>query len=165
LPFALVTLKCLKPKEPDFTPETLGEHVRKRRLEFGLTQKEAGDRMGATAVTVLHWEKGKTQPLVESIPAIIAFLDSDPFPPPTSLSEQLAAVRRKMGWSIKQAARHLGVDPGTWGRWEKMGIPWTRHQRMVAAFVRAKLDCEAGHDGDTDVSALAAPRPRPKAST
>jgi transcriptional regulator with XRE-family HTH domain len=151
LPFAPVTLKCLKPKEPDLEPKTLGDHIRKRRRELGLTQKEAAERLGCCWSAVLNWEKGKRRPSMESIPAIIAFLDSDPFPPAISLSEQLAAVRRKMGWSIKQAANHLGVDPGTWGRWEKMGIPWTRHQRMVAAFVRAKPDRKAGDDKDTNV--------------
>jgi transcriptional regulator with XRE-family HTH domain len=150
LPFAPITLRCLKPNETDFEPRTIGERIRKRRLELGLTQKEVAKQLGHCWTAVLNWEKGKRQPGIASIPAIIAFLDADPFPQPTSLSEQLVAVRRRMGWSIKQAADRLRVDPGTWGRWEKMGIPWTRHQRMVAAFVRAKPDCEAGADNDAD---------------
>jgi hypothetical protein len=60
---------------------------------------------------------------VESIPAIIGFLGYDPFPEAASLSDQLAAVRRANGWTIKQAAEQLGVDECTWARWEKTGIP------------------------------------------
>jgi transcriptional regulator with XRE-family HTH domain len=156
LPFARVTLKCLKPKETDFQPQTLGEHIRKRRLELGLTQKDAARQLGCCWSALLNWEKGKRQPGIASIPAIIAFLDGDPFPQPTSLSEQLAAVRRRMGWSIKQTADRLGVDPGTWGRWEKTGIPWRRHQRIVAAFIRAQADRQAGDEKHADGSEASA---------
>jgi transcriptional regulator with XRE-family HTH domain len=117
-------------------PQTLGEHLRKRRVELGLSQREVAKHMGYCWSTLLNWEKGKTQPAVDSIPAIIAFLGYDPFPPPTSLSEQLAALRRKSGWTIKQVARQLGVDESTLGRWEKTGIPWDRHRVIVAAFLQ-----------------------------
>lgn len=36
-----------------------------------------------------------------------------------ALPGRLLAKRRAMGWSIKKAARHLGVDEGTWGDWER----------------------------------------------
>ena len=41
LPWVPVTLKGLIPKKTDFEPKTLGEHVRKRRLDLGLNQKQA----------------------------------------------------------------------------------------------------------------------------
>jgi transcriptional regulator with XRE-family HTH domain len=103
----------LKPKETNFTPQTLGEHIRKHRLELCLTQKEAGTRLGATAITVLHWEKGQTEPPIEAMPRILSFLGYDPFPLPASMPEQLAALWRKNGWTIKQAARQLGIDAST----------------------------------------------------
>jgi transcriptional regulator with XRE-family HTH domain len=127
----------LKPKETDFEPKTLGEHIKRRRLELGLTQKELGKRLGATAVTVLHWEKGQRQPPIQTIPHIVSFLGYDPFAKPTSVSEELAAMRRAMGWTIKYAARQLGVDESTWGRWEKTGIPWERHRVIVTAFIQS----------------------------
>jgi transcriptional regulator with XRE-family HTH domain len=136
LPCVSITLKALKPKETDFEPRALGEHIRKRRLELGLTQKDAAGRLGVNLWTVLNWEKGKTEPPVEVIQGIIEFLGYDPFPRPTNHSEQLAAVRRAMGWTVKEAARQLGVDGGTWARWEQTGIPWKRHQAMVEVFLR-----------------------------
>jgi transcriptional regulator with XRE-family HTH domain len=143
LPYLSVTLKTLKPKEFDFEPSSLGEHVRKRRGELGLSQKMTAKRLGVSWSTALNWETGTTEPLIESIPAIIAFFGYDPFPKPTSPSEQLAAVRRAMGWTVKEAARQLGVDSGTWGRWEKTGIPWKRHRAIVDAFLEAfrKVTC------------------------
>jgi transcriptional regulator with XRE-family HTH domain len=134
-----VTLKALKPKETDFEPQALGEHIRKRRLELGLTQKEAADRLGVKPVTVLNWEKGKTDPPVGCILAIIGFLGYDPFPEPRSLPERLRAKRQAMGWTVKEAARQLGVDPGTWGKWERRGrIPWERYQAMVETFLSSR---------------------------
>jgi len=90
----------------------LGEHVRKRRLELELTQKQAAERLGVNAGTVLNWEKGHTEPPVESMPAIIRFLGYDSFLEPNNISERLLAKRRAMGRSIKEAARQLGVDEG-----------------------------------------------------
>ena len=74
---------------------------------------------------------------MKSIPAIIELLGYDPFPEAASLSERLAAIRRANGWTIKQAAGQLGVDEGTWARWEKTGILWNRHQAIVQAYLEA----------------------------
>ena len=85
---------------------------------------------------MLNWEKGKTEPPVESIADIMGFLGYDPFPEPKSLSERLLAVRRVKGWTIKEAARKLGVDEETWGGWERTGrIPWERYRAVVETFL------------------------------
>jgi transcriptional regulator with XRE-family HTH domain len=133
LQFAPITLKALKPKETDFEPETLGGHLRKRRLEFRLTQKQAAERLGVTPWTVLNWEKDHTEPPIESIPAIIRFLGYDPFPEPKNIPERLLAKRRAMGWSIKEAALQLGVDEGTWRNWEQGGVILYRNHRLLVA--------------------------------
>ena len=97
------------------------------------SQKEAGLRLGVTPQTVLHWEKGQTEPPIEFIPAIIRFLGYDPFPEPESLPERLLAKRRASGWSIKETARQLGVDEGTWGAWERgKTILFRRHRAFIA---------------------------------
>jgi transcriptional regulator with XRE-family HTH domain len=128
-----MTLKALKPKETDFVPQTLGEHVRKRRLELGLTQRQAAEPLGVNPWTVLNWEKGHTEPPIESIPAILQFLGYDPFPKSKSIPERLLAKRRAMGWSIKEAARQLGVDEGTWGAWERGRVILSRNHRILVA--------------------------------
>jgi DNA-binding transcriptional regulator YiaG len=86
-----ITLKALKPKETDLEPQTLGEHVRKRRLELELTQKQAAERLGVKLWTVLNWEKRHTEPPIESMPAIIRFLGYDPFANQKSIPERLLA--------------------------------------------------------------------------
>ena len=131
--FVPITLKALKPKETDFEPQSLGEHVRKRRLELRLTQKQAAERLGVNPWTVLNWEKDHTEPPIESMPAIIRFLGYDPFPEPKSLVERFLAKRRAMGWSIKEAARQLGVDEWTWRNWQQGGVILYRNHRLLVA--------------------------------
>ena len=97
----------------------MGEHLKKRRLELKLTQKEAAVELGVNSWTILNWEKSHTEPPIATIPAIVRFLGYDPFPEPKTLPEHLLAKRRTMGWSTEQAARKIGVDPGSWSKWER----------------------------------------------
>jgi transcriptional regulator with XRE-family HTH domain len=126
-------LKASKPRETDFEPQTLGEHLRKRRLLLQINQKEAASRLGVTPCTVRHWETRRTHPAIEHIPAVIGFLGYDPFSAPTSIAERLLAKRRAMGWSIREAAAHLGVDPTTWGDWEHGKVILFRAHRALVA--------------------------------
>jgi len=71
----------LRKKPFYFEPQTLGEQIKKRRLELGLSQKEASKVLGVTSFTVLNWEKGKTEPLPQFMPKIILFLGYDPARP------------------------------------------------------------------------------------
>jgi DNA-binding XRE family transcriptional regulator len=38
-------------------PRTLGEHLKKRRCELGLRQKDAAQLLGVNEFTYLGWEK------------------------------------------------------------------------------------------------------------
>jgi transcriptional regulator with XRE-family HTH domain len=145
----------LIPKPYDFEPKFLGEHVRKRRLEKGQMQKEAATELGVNPWTVLNWEKGHTEPPIGTIPAILQYLGYDPFPEPLNLPEQLLAKRRQEGWSIKVAAKSVGVDPCTWGDWERgQMILYHQHRIRVASLLDLyanKLDREkATHRSQSD---------------
>lgn len=133
LPFARVSLKSLIKKLYDFEPTTLGEHIRKRRLILGFTQREVAIRLGVVSWTILNWEKGYTKPPIESIPAIIQFLSYYPFQQPKTLPEHLLAKRLEMGWSLKKAAETLSVDPATWRNWERGKLILCRHHRTLVA--------------------------------
>jgi transcriptional regulator with XRE-family HTH domain len=119
-------------KTPRFlAPKTLGEHLKQKRQELRLTQKEVGEQLGVSEFTIINWEKGKTEPGVECMPAILQFLGYDPFPAPMTLSERLRAKRRAMGWTIAEAARQIRVDEGTWGQWEQGRLP--QHAKQQTA--------------------------------
>lgn len=133
LPWLPVTLKCLKQKEPDFEPRTLGEHLKRCRIQRRLNQVEAARILKVNPSTILNWEKGHTEPPVEAMPALVQFLGYDPSPEPQSLPERLLAKRRAMGWSIRKAARKLEIDVGTWRDWEQGGVILRRSHRNIVA--------------------------------
>ena len=123
----------MKPKETDFEPRTLGEHLKRSRLQRKLSQIEAARVLEVDPGTILNWEKGYTEPPVEAMPALLEFVGYDPYPKPKTLPERLTAKRRNMGWSIRQAAGHIGVDPGTWRDWEQGRVILYRGHRAAVA--------------------------------
>jgi transcriptional regulator with XRE-family HTH domain len=133
LPLVRFRLKCPKPKDYSENPQSLGEHFKNRRLELGLTQKQAAERLAINPSTVLNWETGRWAPPIRSMPAILGFLAYDPFPAPTTVGERLLQARRKHGWSIREAASHLGVDSTTWYDWERGELILFRKHRTTVA--------------------------------
>ena len=112
-----LTLKALRAKDYSKNPQTLGEHLKKRRRKLGLLQREAAERMGVSAETVANWESGKTTPIAAQFRPVMAFLGYDSAPEPQTLAERLAAKQRALGASLAQIARHLGWDPGSLKRY------------------------------------------------
>ena len=65
----------------------------------------------------------------------------DLFPAPTTLPQHLLAKRRGMGWSIKEAASVVGVNPTTWGNWERgQMILYRQHRTRVARLLDLSTD-------------------------
>jgi DNA-binding transcriptional regulator YiaG len=85
---------------------------------LGLTQYQVSLQLLTTVETILLWEKHRATPSARYYPAIFRFLGFDPFPSPTTLPEQIASKRRILGLSIRDAAKLVGVDEGTFSRWE-----------------------------------------------
>ncbi|WP_414645324.1 helix-turn-helix domain-containing protein [Candidatus Binatus sp.] len=120
LPFCQVRLCGQKPKDYRYpsTLNTIGDHLRKARLDRRLFQKDAAKELGVSEAAVYNWETGKAVPSIRSIPGIIRFLGYDPSPAPGSLSEQLVAARRRLGYSRRRLAHHLEIDESTLAKWE-----------------------------------------------
>ena len=141
LPFGRIALKGQKSGLFPRPPATLGEHLRQRRHVLGLLQREAATQLGIRHHTVTEWERDHKTPEIRFWPAIIAFLGYDPHPEPRTLGERLRARRRALGLSIAEAAQRLGVDEGTFGKWERQNSkPLERHVGAVTAFLCSLLD-------------------------
>ena len=123
LPCCHVTLSGSKPKNPAYPAElnTIGDHLRKRRLDLGLLQKELAVRIGVTTCTIMYWETNRVAPALRFIPSIIEFLGYDPTGKinAQSLAEGLRAHRKRLGLSQKKLAALLGIDQSTLASWEK----------------------------------------------
>ncbi len=100
-------------------PETLGDHLKKRRYDLSLFQKDVALRLSVNDWTICNWENSKTTPAVRYLPRIIEFLGYDPFPPPQCFREEIAAARRRLGISRKRLAKKLCMDEATLARFER----------------------------------------------
>jgi transcriptional regulator with XRE-family HTH domain len=94
-------------------PQTVGDHIRRRRLGLKMLQREVAEQIGVCEPSVFNWERNASSPEIRYMPAIIDFPGYDPLPQATTLAEQLVRQRTSLGLSQKESAERLGVDPGT----------------------------------------------------
>jgi DNA-binding XRE family transcriptional regulator len=75
LPLAAVKLKCLIPQPLVPEPQTIGDHLKQRRLLLGLSQAAAAQILRVSPLSVLNWERGHRQPVrAATLQRIIRFL-------------------------------------------------------------------------------------------
>ena len=120
MPFCHFELRASRRKPANYPKQinSLADHIRARRLDLKLLQKQVADQIGVHEQTITGWERNATVPKVRYIPAIIQFLGYNPAPPAISLPEHIATVRRALGLSQRKMAGKLGVDPATLMGWE-----------------------------------------------
>ena len=122
LPFCHFEKTAKKPVSKAYPKDliTLGDHIRKRRLDLKLTQKQVAGVVGVDKTTVWNWESNRTEPLTKLLPTIILFLGYSTFEASAqSLGERLEDYRKKTGLSQKKLAREIGIDPSTLSKLEK----------------------------------------------
>jgi hypothetical protein len=64
LPFSHLAFSARKPLPAAYPRglSTLGDHLRKRRLDLGLLQREVADKLGVDEMTTCNWEINRTSP-------------------------------------------------------------------------------------------------------
>ena len=142
-------LKSLRLKDYSESPQTLGEHLKKRRKKLGLLQREAAEQMGILRDTYGNWEKDKTAPVAAQFRPVMTFLGYDPTPEAKTLAERLDAKRRTLSVTFAQVARHLGWDPATLTRY--LNGTWRIPASRMAAL---KLLVSAKTSDLTDIQRL-----------
>jgi transcriptional regulator with XRE-family HTH domain len=62
------------------SPKTLGEHLRKKRIDLHLSMSQLAQRLGVgiTATALEKWEKNQNRPTTEHRLQIVRFLGFDP---------------------------------------------------------------------------------------
>jgi transcriptional regulator with XRE-family HTH domain len=113
----------------------LGDHVKVRRLDLGLTQQDAAVRLAVNSDTVRNWEAGRTNVAVQHYPAVIRFLGYNPLPAPVSIGSTIQRERMTRGWSRRRLAVEAAVDQATVKRLENGTRRMAR--RVMNALCRA----------------------------
>ncbi len=119
---------------------TIGDHLRKKRLDRDLLQREVALLLRSTECSVYIWETNRTSPTLPFLPRIIEFLGYCPYDPDWTPGERLIWIRKYLGLSQEAMARRLKVDPGTLAKWETgkkepMGGFLIRLQKLLASHI------------------------------
>lgn len=122
LPFSQLDVSVPKPIGNGYTknPQTIGNHLRNRRLTLKLEQTEASERIGVKYKTYITWETEGVVPHPRHFPKIIQFLGYNPIPIDTAtVSGRIKACCTLKGVSKLKFSKHLGVDVRLLKRWEE----------------------------------------------
>ena len=130
-----IPLQIQPPEELVKEPVTLGEHLRRRRLELGLYQKEVAIQIGVTTSTIWNWEHGWIIDL-RHIPRVIEFLGYNPIPCPDDIVERLAWYKQVNGLTLELLGAEMGRDPEQLADWlNGRHKPCRRNREEVELFL------------------------------
>lgn len=151
MPFCHASLSARRPPNPAYPRvlETLGHHIRKRRLDLGLLQRELAERLGVSVDTVRKWERSRDEPEAAFLPRVLDFLSYDPRPKAIGIADRLKRARRGLGLTQQSLAKRLGIDESTVADYEsgRPGVPNSRVRRQLLAFVEATGEGKSAQDG------------------
>jgi transcriptional regulator with XRE-family HTH domain len=121
MPFCHVILKVAKPIPPAYPKglRSLGDHLRKRRLDMRMSQAFVAELLGVDKSAIVGWEANRRQPYFKSISKIIQFLGYNPYGDAKSPGERIIILRRLLGVTQKELADRIGVDYHVIGPWEQ----------------------------------------------
>ncbi|MFI4973121.1 MAG: helix-turn-helix domain-containing protein [Caulobacterales bacterium] len=118
-PFGPVALQAVR-KTPGRKPqESIGDHVRERRLALGLTQAEAAKRIGLTRDGLAKWETGRCERGYALMPAVISFLDYNLELSAQTFGDLIKSARRQLGLNQRQLSRACDVSFDSLRLWEQ----------------------------------------------
>lgn len=95
-------------------PVTIGDYLRKTRLERKLSQPKVAKIIGVTASIVTYWELNQRIPTVKKMPKIVSFIGYFPFEwKNESLKTQINYAKMMAGHSVEDMAQEIGCHPCT----------------------------------------------------
>jgi DNA-binding transcriptional regulator YiaG len=138
LPFCHIRLSGPKPLRKAYPKalKTLGDYLRKKRLDLGLLQKEVADQLGVDTASICNWESNEVQPMVHCLPGIFAFLGHNPLPEAGDLIGKLKRLRGTLGPTQEKLAQKLGIDESTVAGWERRdNMPVGSYRKLLEDFI------------------------------
>jgi DNA-binding XRE family transcriptional regulator len=119
------------------TPKTIGEHIKKRRMDLGLYQADVARQFKISEDCVCYWENECSHPHLKYYPLIIAFLGYYPFDhETTTFGGKIRRYKYEHGLSNEKLAKELGVDETTVANWERnKRVPLARSMEIVLSAI------------------------------
>ena len=97
---------------------TIGDHLRKRRLDLRMAQKEVAEKLGIRTYTIRGWEYNQYSPEIRHMPKIIEFLGYVPWNTfAKTIGEKITAYCKLHGITKQELAQQLDIHPYTVSRW------------------------------------------------
>ena len=116
-------------------PVTIGDHIRKRRMDLGLLQREVAEIIGVTESSVWNWEH-RVEPEQHYNPKIIKFLGYIPFDCPDDTVGRLAWYKRAMGMNLDHLGEAMGRDPEQLSDWlSGRHNPFRKNREKIELFL------------------------------
>lgn len=100
-------------------PQSIGEHIKNRRLFLKLFQSDIAKILNVSEDTITYWENGRSYPQIKHYPKLIQFLGYSPFITETqTLGGRIKKYRIETGTSQEKLAAMIGVDETSILAWE-----------------------------------------------
>jgi DNA-binding transcriptional regulator YiaG len=109
-------------------------------MDLGLTQRALGQLFGTGPETISSWENHHTAPTPKHLPAVIWFLGYLPIPSNCTWGEQIALMRKGVGFSHTALAETMCMAPSTVLVWEHQADgPRNRRQAKLEMYLKSEL--------------------------
>lgn len=95
-------------------PQTVGDHIRKRRLGLKLLQKDVAEQLGVDKTSVFNWEGNRSSPEIRYMPAIIRFLATTRFRRRTPWPSSWSVSARAWGFRRRSPPDGSAWTPARW---------------------------------------------------
>lgn len=112
--------------------KTLGDHIRKRRLELNLSQASLAKKLGVNRNAICNWERALQEPSPAIMSKIVEFLGYQPSIENGTLASRLRAKRRALGMKQAEIAALIGAAIKSLHYWETgVRVPKGRHLKRI----------------------------------
>lgn len=127
---------------------SLGERIKRRRIQLGMSVDELAEKVGKNRATIYRYEKGEIDDIPSSVlAALFGALQISPaelfepqwddtflqnFNDQYCLKDVIRSRRLALGFTMKDLANKVGVSEGTVSRWESGEISSMRLDKVTA---------------------------------
>jgi DNA-binding transcriptional regulator YiaG len=122
-----------------FSPITLGDYLRKTRIDLGLTQKKVAKDILKTSVdNVRNWEANRYEISLSFRPKVIEFISYCPYDVSIPFGLKFKQRRENFGLSVKKLAILLKVHRSTIDNWERCKHqPSQKSLKIIEGFLKS----------------------------